>query len=129
MFARFRRDEGGASAAEFALVAPLLFTLLFGLFQFGWALHCASSVRYALEDSSRLIAVDDDVTAGEVETALRARLARLADAEIDITVSETTGTGVAYTLVETTYQHDMVVPFLGEFAIPFEAEVRVAQPT
>ena len=34
-FWRFWRDQGGASAVEFALIAPLLFGLLLGIIQYG----------------------------------------------------------------------------------------------
>lgn len=54
---RCRRGEGGASAVEFALVAPILFLVMLGILQYGyhyWALETASATareaarRYAV---------------------------------------------------------------------------------
>ncbi|TIP79183.1 MAG: pilus assembly protein, partial [Mesorhizobium sp.] len=40
----FSRDGSGGAALEFALIAPFLIMLLFGIFAFGWALNAMSSV-------------------------------------------------------------------------------------
>jgi len=37
---------------EFALIAPFLIVLLFGIFALGWSMNFVSSVRYTLETSS-----------------------------------------------------------------------------
>ncbi|RUT98074.1 TadE/TadG family type IV pilus assembly protein, partial [Mesorhizobium sp. M7A.T.Ca.TU.009.02.1.1] len=49
----FRRDRSGGAGLEFALIAPFLVMLLFGIFAFGWSMHSVSSVRYTLETSAR----------------------------------------------------------------------------
>jgi len=127
---RFLRHEGGASAAEFALVAPIFIALMFGIFQVGWAMHCASSVRYAMEEASRLVVVDDSASASSVEAAIRSRLEDLVDAEISVELTEaTSATGVELTRIHTTYVHRMAIPFVNEFEIPFVSETTVARPT
>ncbi|ESZ58059.1 hypothetical protein X727_32070 [Mesorhizobium sp. L103C119B0] len=45
---RWRRDCSGAAGLEFALIAPFLVMLLFGIFAFGWAMNAVSTVRYTL---------------------------------------------------------------------------------
>ncbi|MGH2686892.1 MAG: TadE family protein, partial [Actinomycetota bacterium] len=43
---RRARGDGGASAVEFALVAPLLFLLIAGTIEFGWAFHQIMDLRH-----------------------------------------------------------------------------------
>ena len=52
-----RRLEHGAAAVEFALVVPLLVTLLFGMIQFGWFFFVANSASAAAREGARQIVV------------------------------------------------------------------------
>lgn len=122
-------DASGASAVEFGMIAPLLIILLFGVFQIGWALHCASSVRYALEESARALSIDRDITAAEVETAMRARLDDFADPEISVTISEDTSiAGLHITNLNSTYVHALEAPLLPAWELRFRSVAAVARP-
>src|SRR5437868_13503743 len=48
-----RRGDRGASAVEFALVSPLLFTLLFGIIDYGLYFADALSVQQGVSDAAR----------------------------------------------------------------------------
>jgi hypothetical protein len=50
---RRRRGERGASAVEFALVSPLLFTLLFGAIDYGLYFADALTVQQGVADAAR----------------------------------------------------------------------------
>lgn len=56
--ARLGADERGAYAVEFALVAPLLIGLLFGIFEFGRALWTQGILDYAVEQASRCASIN-----------------------------------------------------------------------
>jgi Flp pilus assembly protein TadG len=58
------RGEGGASAVEFALVAPLLFMLVFAIIGFGVAFMQMQTIRGALREGGRAAATGS--TANEV---------------------------------------------------------------
>jgi Flp pilus assembly protein TadG len=81
---RFCDDEDGASALEFALVFPLFATMLFGSLQMGLAYYTAGSVQYALERTARMTMVDQDMSAGQVQTAFENLLEPLTNEEINI---------------------------------------------
>jgi len=53
----FGRGNSGATAVEFALVAPLLFLLLFGIIEFGRAWWTKNSLQYAVERATRYAVV------------------------------------------------------------------------
>lgn len=123
------RDVSGASAVEFAMVAPFLIILLFGIFQVGWALHCASSVRYALERSARTLSINPMMTASDVEAGMRARLSRLADPEISVTLTRDSDLpGMLTTSLNATYVHSLSVPMLPVWDLRFQSAAVVVRP-
>lgn len=59
-----RRNEHGAAAVEFGLVAVLLFTLLFGIIQFGLWFWSWQTAAHAARAASRVAAVHPCDTTG-----------------------------------------------------------------
>lgn len=57
---RRRRGAGdeGAALVEFAIIAPLLFLLIFGIMEFGWAFLQNMDVRHGAREGARLAAVN-----------------------------------------------------------------------
>jgi len=55
-----RRGSGdrGAALVEFGLVAPVLFLLIFGIIEFGWAFSQFLDVRHGAREAARLAAVN-----------------------------------------------------------------------
>ncbi|HTE76020.1 MAG TPA: TadE/TadG family type IV pilus assembly protein [Xanthobacteraceae bacterium] len=53
----FGSGNSGATAVEFALVAPLLFLLMFALMEFGRAWWTKNSLQYAVERATRYAVV------------------------------------------------------------------------
>lgn len=66
-------DDAGASTVEFALVAPLLLMLIFGIMEFGWLFAQHLDVRHGTREASRLVAVNwsasDPESVADVQTA------------------------------------------------------------
>jgi Flp pilus assembly protein TadG len=54
-----RPGEGGAAAVEFALVVPLLATLLLGIMQYGWYFYVANNTSAAAREGARHVIVGD----------------------------------------------------------------------
>jgi Flp pilus assembly protein TadG len=52
------RDERGAAAVEFAIVATIFFMLVFGIIDFGFAFHSWNNAVNAAREGARLAAVD-----------------------------------------------------------------------
>jgi hypothetical protein len=66
-------DENGAAAVEFGLIAMLLFTLLFGILQFGLWFWCWQTGAHAAREAARFAAVepcDESGAAGKASAAL-----------------------------------------------------------
>jgi Flp pilus assembly protein TadG len=52
------KDERGAALVEFAISALLVFALVFGIIEFGWAFSQNLDVRHGAREASRLVAVN-----------------------------------------------------------------------
>src|SRR5215208_4700774 len=61
-FRAWRADTGGATSVEFGLIASVLFALLFGITDFGYAFWQWSRAAKALQLGVRLAAVSDPVS-------------------------------------------------------------------
>ncbi|MFQ3596610.1 MAG: TadE/TadG family type IV pilus assembly protein [Sphingomonadaceae bacterium] len=78
LLSRVRADEGGATAIEFALVAPLLLALLFGGMEIGRYLWFAAALDHAVVGAARCAGLaqatceGDAQLAGAIEVSLRA---------------------------------------------------------
>ena len=60
--ARFRRDASGTAAIEFAFLAPVLFMLLIGMFQFGIMINNYIQVTEAVRVGGRTLAISRGAT-------------------------------------------------------------------
>jgi Flp pilus assembly protein TadG len=56
------RPERGAAAVEFAIVAPLLFMLVFGIIDFGFGFHSWNAIENAAREGARVGATDASPT-------------------------------------------------------------------
>lgn len=66
---RLRADQRGASAIEFALIAPLLFMLVFAIIDFGFGIHAWDATHNAAREGARFGAVNPDTS--QIEARVR----------------------------------------------------------
>ena len=88
--------ERGAQLVEFALVAPLLILLLFGIIEFGWLFAQMNEIRHVAQEGARWGAVshpDVDGVAGEDWGDLTARACGAANLPGGTTVTITGSEG------------------------------------
>ena len=66
---RRREDERGAAAIEFALIAPLLFMLVFAIIDFGFGIHAWDATHNAAREGARFGAVNPSTA--QIEARVR----------------------------------------------------------
>ena len=126
--AGFATHEGGSSALEFALICPVFFMMLFGIFEFGWALHCGASVRAAITKEIRLLIANSETTQSQFETAVKEELAGTPGAAVAITFApEMIGTTAA-TRISWTYDYQVLFPLLPNVTMSFGSSTLVPKP-
>jgi Flp pilus assembly pilin Flp len=119
---KFISDSSGASALEFALVLPVFATMMFGTIQLGLAYYFAGSVQFALE---RMTMVDQDMSAGQVQTAFANELSAFTDQDIEVSYTVDNSGPVPIAELSATYVHEFVVPLVPAFDLTFDVETRV----
>lgn len=56
--ARLRRDAAGSAVVEFAMLAPVFLTMLFGVLQIGVWMQAYNAMRNAMGEASRSVSVE-----------------------------------------------------------------------
>lgn len=83
------KQERGAAAVEFALVAMLLVTLLMGIMEFGWAFYRQGMLASAAREASRDFAIRGN------KTLATAAAQNAAGSDVTFTITYTNASGVA----------------------------------
>lgn len=107
-----RHHDDGAAAVEFALIAVILFTLIFGAIQFGYAFFEYISVTHAAREGARWAALGAD--AGVVQARALAASPGLDPDRVSISIDNPASTSVR---VSVTYLRTEFVP-LPDLVLP-----------
>lgn len=76
-FIRFRRDQKGVSALEFALIAPALLSMLVGITQLGALYFARADLRNAVAAGAREAQIFPRPTAAAVTAKIQGKMTRL----------------------------------------------------
>jgi Flp pilus assembly protein TadG len=122
--ARRRGGESAGTALEFAMLSPVLLALLFGVFELGWALHCSSTVRHALEATGRTLEMNPSYSEGDLKHDLVARLPEFSESQLAVSYTKTaTAGGVSLGEVDVTYSHPLGYPVADLGQLRFRSSV------
>ena len=81
---RLHREERGAAAVEFAIVATLFFMLVFGIIDFGFAFHSWNNAVNAAREGARTAAVDPNTT--DITNRVRTAASGLDQSKLTISI-------------------------------------------
>lgn len=79
-----RKDDRGAAAVEFALVLPLLLTLVFGIAEFGRLYTIQTSITAAAREGARAMALDDTLAAARSAAESTAQPYTVTDTQVTV---------------------------------------------
>lgn len=123
---RWSSDDRGATAVEFAIVLPVFLTLMFGVFQFGWAQHRLSSVRHALETASRRLVIDPSLTEAQITQIVQGELALTADPNVTVDLELTPVPGGRLAEITGRYVGNIGIPGLATYPLNWSTSVSAA---
>ena len=124
-----RRDERGSQLIEFGLVSILLFTLLFGIMEFGRAIWIYSTVAHLAREGARYAIVrgtesGDTTDAASVEAYVQSRAAGMPGLTVTTTWDPDNDPG-SVVQVRVDRQFDPIVPIVGLPTIPLSSTSRM----
>jgi len=124
--ARWRRDRSGAAGLEFALIAPVLVVLLFGIFAFGWAMNAVSTVRYTLETSSRALQLNNTLTQSDIQAIATQKLVNMGLKNVVVTIATDPASG-GFKMAHLTASYAFVIafPYFDQYPINYSTTVTV----
>lgn len=119
-----RQNERGAVAVEFALVLPILVTLLIGIMEFGMFYSAQVSVTAAAREGARIMAISDDPAAARTAVRTASPVLDPAVTDAQIVISGACSPGATAT-VRINYTLDALTGLFGDsFAITGRAAMR-----
>ncbi|RTM01231.1 MAG: pilus assembly protein [Hyphomicrobiales bacterium] len=122
----FASNVSGGAGLEFALVAPFLVMLLFGIFAFGWSMNNASSVRYALEASARSLQLNNTLTQSDIQAVATKKLQALGLQNVNVTITtDPASGGFRMAHVNASYAFVISFPYFSDYPINYTTSVTV----
>ena len=119
-------DNSGATAVEFAIIAPLFIALVCGIGQIAYAQHCASSLHFALRTVSRSLMLDPTLTEQQLEEKVQGMLSNIGNPDIELTLEMTEQNDGRYARITGRYEVEIPVPLLDRFPITYRSTVTAA---
>lgn len=102
-----RASERGAVAVEFAILAPVLIMILFGIMEFGRAYNAQISLSNAAREGVRVMSMSNDQTAAK--TAAKNAAVGLTPAITDTNIAFSASNGTGYCTTSSTTSPQMTV--------------------
>ncbi|MCK5374651.1 MAG: pilus assembly protein [Alphaproteobacteria bacterium] len=96
----YRRNEKGAIAVEFALIAIPCMLLIFGVIEAGRIIWTMNTVQYVIEETSRYASINSDFSTEEYATYAEEKIVSLAISSTPLQVSSSSYTKYGITFVE-----------------------------
>ena len=118
----------GAAAVEFAIVSMILITLVIGTIDFGRTLFTQHQISSLADQALRKVMIDPDISAGTLESELRADFSAGNPDELTVSVTSDTVDGIAYRVVTVGYPMTLFVPGLSSDVIALSVTRRVPTP-
>lgn len=123
---RFCRKGDGAMAVEFAFVAPVMLTMIFGIIEFGRIAYTQSTLEFAAEETTRFAVVrGGDVTNEEVLNFARSRLLALENelAVVCLRTPTDATTQTSTISIAIDYDYDLMLPLpISDFSLRGQSE-------
>lgn len=128
LFRKFKRDERGVSALEFALVSPVFFALVFAAIQFSLSFHHSNTARWAVEKAARAAVLNGDVDEAAMQALVDSYLSSVdSPVAIDVSYTVDNSSSVPMGTLTANYSRKITVPLAGYYMV--SSDFNVAVPT
>jgi Flp pilus assembly protein TadG len=112
---RLLGDRAGVSAIEFGILAPVLFTLLFGTLEFARMFYVRQAMENATEQALRYYMLNPTAAQSTITQTLKAAMAGGMGAQLAVAYADTANCNAnsSLTCTTVTYPFHFVAGFLG----------------
>lgn len=118
----------GATAVEFALIAPIFLIMVIGIFEMGRAMWIKSSMQFAVEEASRYAIVNPTATTSTLETQATTALTDMGvgfSGDVTFTATEIVSGSRTFKQILGSYSFTVLVPLVPFPDVTLSAKSRV----
>jgi Flp pilus assembly protein TadG len=99
---------------------------LLGIIVFGWSMNAMSSVRYALEETSRALQLKNSLSQNEIEALVRDHVSQLGLQNITVSLAiDPPDGGFKMAHVTATYNFVVEIPLIDQYPVSYNASITV----
>lgn len=114
--------RSGSAAIEFAVIAPICLALAFVVIFLGKIYFDTETLQAAVERAGRMIAVTQNVTQSQLQTAIQSSLAPIGNPTVTVSYSTTTISGVSVGHLSATMTRSYAVPWVTTYNMTYTAD-------
>lgn len=123
-----RKDSSGAAAMEFALVAPIVFAVLFGFAQVGLAFFAKAGIEHGVETGARYASIYPRPTDAQIAAKVLAHVyGTSANGLSQPIITHGISRNVPYAEISLTYQYTLDLGFVAFGPVTLSHRRRVYQ--
>lgn len=127
---RFRRDECGAYAVEFAIVFPVLLLMVFGAIEIGRLFYDKDRLSRVTADGARILLVQPTLTDGQLKSQIQALANQtFPSGSVTVTVTSETRDGMAFKKLTADYTHTVGGTISGFHTMNLNSTMRMVAPS
>jgi len=117
----------GATAVEFAMVAPIFIIMVAGVFEMGRAMWIKSSMQYAVEETTRYAIVNTSASTSTLATYASTAYSSSGNSISGATfaATQTTVSGRTYILITGSYDFTVIIPLVPFPDVTLSARSRI----
>lgn len=98
---KFMKDRRGSAAAEFALIVPVLTSMIFGALEFSSIFFSYSALQSAARDVTRQVAINT-IEIDNAEEAVKARVPNWMRDDVEVEITQTTPADITTNVIQMT---------------------------
>ncbi len=115
--ARLSHDRRGGAAIEFAVIAPVLFTLLLGAIDVGRMFYVRQGLEYATEQAARYYMLNSSSSTSTITSYLQGLMVGGLGSSVNVAYSDTascnSNPAITCTTITATYSFSFIANYLG----------------
>lgn len=125
-FRCLRANQRGFAAVEFAFVFPIFLLFVIGIIECGRIVWTNYTLQTAVEDTARYVIANQPVTDSQITTYVGGKLDMLDPADLTISVTRDTVTGVNFVAVSAAYNFSVMANIFPTGSFSLVGRSRVA---
>jgi Flp pilus assembly protein TadG len=110
-------DRRGGAAIEFAIIGPVLCTMMLGAVDVGRMFYVRQNLEYATEQAARYFMVNPTAATSDVTTYLQGKMAGAPGTSVSVSYTNTAtcngNTSITCTMISATYTFTFIAGYLG----------------